>query len=135
VLDLFQAASSGHDGTLSTMHASSPRDALTRLEMMATYSDFSLPLLTVRQMMASAIDLIVYQERMRDGSRKVLRIVELVGVQGDAIVTQDLFEFRQTGVQEGRIVGYHSATGTIPRCLGRIHAAGIDLPMSVFTPK
>jgi len=135
VLDLFQAASTGHDGTLATMHATSPRDVLTRLEMMATYSDLTLPLLTVRQMMASAIDLITYQERMRDGTRKVLKVVEVVGMQGDMVVTQDLFEYRQTGVQEGRLTGYHTATGNVPRCLARLGAAGIDLPISVFTPK
>ena len=134
-LDLFQAASTGHDGTLATLHATSPRDALARLEMMATYSDLTLPLLTVRQMMASAIDLITYQERMRDGTRKVLKVVEVVGMQGDMVVTQDLFEYRQTGFQEGRITGYHTATGNIPRCLVRLGEAGIDLPMSVFTPK
>jgi pilus assembly protein CpaF len=135
VLDLFQAASTGHDGTMATMHAASLRDVLTRLEMMATYSDFTLPLLTVRQMMASAINLITYQERMRDGTRKMLKVAEVVGMQGDIVVTQDLFEFRQIGFQEGRISGYHTATGNIPRCLGRLSEAGIDLPVSVFTPK
>jgi len=135
VLDLLEAANTGHDGTLATMHATSPRDALNRIEMMATYSDFSLPLLTVRQMMASAIDLITYQERMRDGSRKMIKVVEVVGMQGDRVMTQDLFEFRQTGVQEGRITGYHTATGSIPRCLDRLAAAGIELPMDMFRPK
>jgi pilus assembly protein CpaF len=135
VLDLFQAANTGHDGTLATMYATSPRDVLARLEMMATYSDFSLPLLTVRQMMASAIDLITYQERLRDGTRRMVKIVEVVGMQGDMVVTQDLFEFRQTGSQEGAISGQYTATGNVPRCLIRLSEAGIDLSMSVFAPK
>jgi pilus assembly protein CpaF len=132
VLDLLQAASTGHDGILATMHATSPCDVLTRLEMMATYVDSTLPLLTVRQMLALAIDLITYQESMRDGTRKMLKVVEIVGMQGDMVVTQDLFEYRQTDLREGRISGYHTATGNIPQCLDRLGKAGIDLPMSVF---
>jgi pilus assembly protein CpaF len=133
--DLLQAMNTGHDGTAFTIHASSPRDALARLEMQVTYADLSVPLLSIRQMMASAIDLITYQERMPDGTRKVLKVTEVTGMQGDIIELQDIFEFRQTGVEDGRIRGHFTATGRIPGFLNRIQTAGIELPLSLFTPK
>jgi len=134
-LDLFQAMNTGHDGTLFTIHASSPRDALTRLEMMVTSANPSLPLLNVRRQMASAIDLITHLERLRDGTRKVLKVTEVVGMQGDVVMLQDIFEFRQTGVKNTKITGHFTATGHIPRFLDRIRAAGVDLPLSLFTPQ
>lgn len=133
-LDLFQAMNTGHDGSMMTIHASSPRDVLVRLETMTTMANLSLPLLTIRQMMASAIDLIIYQERMQDGTRKLLKVTEVVGMQGDVVMLQDIFEFRQTGVRDGKITGHHTAAGHIPRFLDRIQAAGIELPLSLFTP-
>jgi pilus assembly protein CpaF len=133
--DLLQAMNTGHDGTVFTIHANSPRDALARLEMQVTYADLSVPLLSIRQMMASAIDLITYQERMQDGSRKVLKVTEVTGMQGDIVELQDIFEFRQTGVEDGRIRGHFTATGRIPGFLNRIQTAGIELPLSLFTPK
>jgi pilus assembly protein CpaF len=135
VIELLQAMTTGHDGTMFTIHANSPRDALARLETTATAANPSLPLLNVRQQMASAIDLITYQERLQDGSRKILKVTEVVGMQGDVILLQDIFEFRQTGVKEGRITGIFTATGYIPSFLNRIRAAGIDLPLSLFTPQ
>ena len=134
-LDMFQAINTGHDGSMMTVHASNPRDVLTRLETMATMANLSLPLLTIRQMMASAINLITHQERLRDGRRKMLKVTEVVGMQGDTIMLQDIFEFRQTGVQEGVITGYHTATGHIPKCLNRIRESSIELPMDLFTPR
>ena len=134
VLDLYQAMNTGHDGTMMTVHASGPRDVLIRLETMATMANLSLPLLTVRQMMASAIDLITHQERLRDGTRKILKVTEVVGMQGDVVMLQDIFEFRQTGIKDGKVTGYHTATGHIPKRLDRIQASGTEIPMSIFTP-
>ncbi len=133
--DLFHAMNTGHDGTMMTVHASNVRDVLTRLETAITLSFPALPLLSVRQQMASALDLITYQERLRDGSRKVLKVAEVVGMQGDVIVLKDIFEFRQTGVENGKIKGHFTATGHIPRFLDRFQAAGIELPLSLFTPQ
>jgi pilus assembly protein CpaF len=120
---------------MMTVHANSVRDVLTRLETAITLSLPSLPLLSVRQQMASALDLITHQERLRDGSRKILKVTEVVGMQGDVIELQDIFEFRRTGVEDGKIQGHFTATGHIPRFLNRIRATGIDLPMSAFTPQ
>ena len=133
--DLFQAMNTGHDGTLMTIHANNVRDVLSRLEAVITLSFPSLPLLSVRQQMASALDLIVYQERLRDGSRKILKVAEVVGMQGDVIELQDIFEFRRTGMEGGKITGQFDATGRIPRFMNRIQAMGIDLPPDIFTPR
>jgi pilus assembly protein CpaF len=133
--DLFQAMNTGHDGTMMTVHANSIRDVLARLETAITLSFPSLPLLSVRQQMASALDLITHQERLRDGSRKILKVTEVVGMQGDVIELQDIFEFRQTGVENGKMKGHFTATGHIPRFLDRFQAAGIELPLSLFTPR
>ena len=133
VVDLLQAMSTGHNGTMFTVHAGGARDALTRLEMMASSADPSVPLLNLRHKVASAVDLITYQERLRDGSRKILKVAEVTGMQGDAIGLQDVFEFRETGVDEqGKIVGDFAATGHVPGFLDRIKAAGVDLPMALF---
>lgn len=134
VLDLLQAMNTGHDGTMTCIHANSPRDALARLETMVLMANPSLPLLNVRQQIASAIDLITHQERLRDGGRKLLKVTEVLGMQGDVVALQDIFEFRKTGVKDAKITGYHTASGHIPRFLDRIQAAGVDLPLSLFTP-
>jgi pilus assembly protein CpaF len=135
VLDLLQAMNTGHDGSLTTVHAASPGDALTRLETMVNFANLSLPPLNVRQWVAAAIDLITYQERMPDGSRRMLKVTEVAGMQGDVITTRDVFEFRETGAQKDQVSGYHTATGYIPRFLPRIAQAGVELPLSMFTPK
>jgi Flp pilus assembly CpaF family ATPase len=133
VFDLLQAMNTGLEGTIFRIHATGPRDALSRLEMMATFANPSIPLLMIRRMMASAVDVVTYQERMLDGSRKVTKVSEVVGMQGDAIEVQDIFEFRQTGVGEGgRIVGEFVATGYVPTFLDRIRASGIDLSEDFF---
>jgi pilus assembly protein CpaF len=133
VFDLLQAMNTGLEGTIFRIHATGPLDALSRLEMMATFANPSIPLLMIRQMMASAIDIVTYQERMLDGTRKVTRVSEVVGMQGDVVEVQDIFEFRQTGVDEhGRIVGKFVATGYVPTFLDRIRASGIDLSEDFF---
>jgi pilus assembly protein CpaF len=136
VFDLLQAMNTGLEGTIFRIHATGPLDALGRLEMMATFANLSIPLLMIRQMMASAIDLIVYLERLLDGSRKVMKVSEVVGMQGDVVEVRDIFEFRQTGVDEGRkIVGEFVATGYVPTFLDRIEAMGIDLPKDLLASR
>lgn len=135
ILSLLQAMNTGHDGCMMTVHASGPRNALSRMETMAAYADVSIPVLAVREMMASAFDVIVSHERLRDGKRKMLKITEVVGMQGDVIELQDIFEFRQTGMSEGKMTGHFTPTGYIPRFLDRIHAVGVELPLSFFTPR
>jgi pilus assembly protein CpaF len=140
LLDLLYAMDRGHDGTLIGLHANSPRDALDRIEMLATSANPSIPLLNVRRTVAAAVNMIVHIERLRDGSRKVLKITEVVGMTGDAIAVQDIFEFRQTGMEEGRIQGYFTPTGRIPHFLGAPWRAGVDhpeaaFPVDFFTPR
>jgi pilus assembly protein CpaF len=134
-IDVFQALNTGHDGSMITIHANGPRDALDRLETMVYMAMPSLPLLQVRRQIASAVDLITYQERLRDGTRKVLRVSEVVGMQGDVILVQDIFKFQETGMVDGRIQGQFLPTGTIPTFLKKIHASGVTVPMSLFTPQ
>ena len=135
-MDMLQAIDTGHDGTMFTIHAVGPRDALTRLEMMATSANPMVPLLNVRQKIAATIDLIVAVERLHDGSRKILKVSEVTGMQGDVVGLQDIFEFRETGVDEaGKIVGHFTATGHTPRFVERIKAAGVDLSPDLFTPQ
>ncbi len=133
-LDLLQAMNTGHGGGLMTVTANSVRDVLARLEVTATYSDLAIPLLSIRKMVAAAIDLIVYLERLPDGRRKVLKVAEVAGMQGDAVMVQDIFEFQPAGLKEGQIEGQFGPTGQIPKCLSRIKARGIELPLSLFTP-
>lgn len=139
--DLFEAMNTGHDGTLMSIHAESAHDALTRLEMMVTSAHPSLPLQNVRRQMASAIDLITFQERLRDGSRKILKVAEVRGMKGDVIELQDIFEFQQPDIKEhaGRnnptTSGHFITTGHIPEFLERIETAGVKLSRDLFTPK
>lgn len=134
VLDFLQAINTGHDGALTTIHATSPRDALSRLETMVLLDTPSIPVLNVREMITLAIDLIVQQARLRDGSRKVIKIAEVQGMQGDLIILSDIFDFHQAGVKEGKIVGQLVSTGRIPHFVERLMAAGLDLPQDIFTP-
>ncbi|MCP5101612.1 MAG: CpaF family protein, partial [Chloroflexi bacterium] len=134
VLDVFQAMNTGHDGTMMTMHANSPRDVLARLEAMATMSTISVPLLTIRQQLATAVHIITQQDRLPDGSRKITKISEVLGMRGDVIEVQDIFEYRRTGLENGRVKGNFVATGYIPSFLREFHEIGINLPMSMFTP-
>lgn len=131
-LDMLQAMNTGHDGSLTTVHSNGPRDTLARLETMVLMAGMELPLRAIREQIASALNLIVHQERMRDGSRKVVNITEVVGMEGDTIVTQDLFTFEQTGFDDGRIQGQLRPTGIRPRFTPRLEAANIFLPASIF---
>ncbi|SHI69417.1 CpaF family protein [Desulfofundulus thermosubterraneus] len=132
-LDMLQAMNTGHDGSLTTGHANSPRDMLSRLETMVLMAGMDLPVRAIREQIASAVDLIVQQSRLKDGSRKVTHITEVLGMEGETIVMQDIFIFEQTGVDEmGRVVGRFTATGIRPRFMPRLEAAGISLPPDIF---
>ena len=132
-LDMLQAMNTGHDGSLTTLHANSPRDALSRLETMVLMAGMDLPLKVVRQQISSAVDLIIQQTRLKDGSRKVTAITEVVGMEGDVIVLTDIFKFEQTGVGEnGKILGELKPTGIRPIFTPRLEAAGFKLGAEVF---
>jgi pilus assembly protein CpaF len=131
-LDMLQAMNTGHDGSMSTGHANSPRDMLARLETMVLMAGMDLPLRAIREQTASAVDLIVHQNRLKDGSRKIVNITEVQGMEGDVIVMQDVFTFEQTGVTEGRIDGRLKPTGIRPKFAERFEAAGIHLPPDTF---
>ena len=131
-LDMLQAMNTGHDGSMTTAHSNSPRDTLARLETMVLMAGMDLPLRAIREQISSAIDLIVHQERFRDGSRKVVQITEVQGMEGDVIVMQDIFVFQQTGYENGRVVGRLRPTGIRPKFMDRIETAGIFLPPDMF---
>ena len=134
-LDMLQAMNTGHDGSLTTGHANSPRDMLSRLETMVLMAGMDLPVRAIREQVASAIDLIIQQNRFRDGSRKVTHITEVQGMEGEIIVLQDLFIFRQTGVDEnGKIRGQYISTGIRPKFYSQLEDAGIHLDHSIFSP-
>ncbi len=135
VLDMLQAMNTGHDGSLSTVHANSTRDALSRIETMVLMSGIALPVRAMRDYIASALDLIIQLSRLSDGTRKLVRVTEIVGMEEDVITTQDIFLFEQQGVDEqGRVRGYHRATGVRPRFCERLERAGIQLPPDLFDP-
>jgi len=131
-LDMLQAMNTGHDGSMTTAHSNSPRDTLARLETMVMMAGMDLPVRAIREQVSSAIDLIVHQERLRDGSRKVVSITEVSGMEGDVITTTELFTFEQTGIENGKIVGKLRPTGLRPKFMGKLEAAGIHLPASIF---
>jgi len=131
-LDMLQAMNTGHDGSMTTAHANTPRDALSRVETMCLMAGMDLPVRAIREQMASAIDLICQQERMRDGTRKVTAITEVSGMEGDVITMTDLFTFEQTGVEGGKVMGRLRPTGLRPKFIDKIEASGISLPPSIF---
>src|SRR5687768_1180703 len=131
-LDMLQAMNTGHDGSMSTGHANTPRDMLSRLETMVLMSGMDLPLRAIREQIASAVDLIVHQNRLKDGSRKITHITEVQGMEGDVIVMQDVFIFEQTGVEDGKIQGRLKPTGIRPHFVERFEVAGIHLPPNIF---
>jgi pilus assembly protein CpaF len=134
-LDMLQAMNTGHDGSLTTLHANSPRDAISRMETMVLMAGMDLPLKVVRQQISSAVDLIIQQSRLKDGSRKVTAITEVVGMEGDIVVLTDIFKFEQTGIGEnGKIMGELKATGIRPIFGPRLEAAGIKLGAEIFMP-
>ena len=132
-LDMLQAMNTGHDGSLTTIHANSPRDALHRLDTMVAMANLNIPEKAIRQQTASAVNLIVQASRMLDGTRKVTAISELTGMEGDVITMQDIFVFERMGItQDGRVRGRFRATGIRPKCTERLAASGVQLPMNMF---
>lgn len=131
-LDMLQAMNTGHDGSMTTAHANAPRDALSRIETMCLMAGMDLPVRAIREQMASAVDLICQQERMRDGTRKITTITEISGMEGDVITMTDIFVYEQTGVENGRIMGRLRPTGLRPKFMDKIETAGIHLPPSIF---
>jgi pilus assembly protein CpaF len=131
-LDMLQAMNTGHDGSLTTAHANSPRDTIARLEVMSLMAGMDLPVRAIREQISSAVDIIIQQERLRDGTRRVVKVTEVQGMEGDVITLSDIFEFEQTGVEAGKVIGRTKPTGLRPKFIDRIEAAGIHLPPSVF---
>jgi pilus assembly protein CpaF len=131
-LDMLQAMNTGHDGSMSTGHANTPRDMLSRLETMVLMAGMDLPLRAIREQISSAVDLIVHQNRLKDGSRKIVNITEVQGMEGDVIVMQDVFVFEQTDVQEGKIMGRLKPTGIRPHFVEKFEVMGIHLPPNIF---
>jgi pilus assembly protein CpaF len=132
-LDMLQAMNTGHDGSLTTGHANSPRDMLTRLETMVLMAGMELPAKAIREQIASAVDLIVQQSRLKDGSRKITYITEVQGMEGEVVTLQDIFIFEQTGVDEtGRILGRLKPTGIKPKFFEKFEVSGIKLPPDLF---
>ena len=135
-LDMLQAMNTGHDGSLTTVHANTPRDAISRIETLVLMAGMDLPLKVVRQQVSSAVDLIVQQTRLKDGQRKVTAVTEVAGMEGDVIVLSDIFKFNQEGVTtDGKVLGEVSATGIRPNFTPRLVAAGFKLSAEIFAPK
>ena len=132
-LDMLQAMNTGHDGSLTTVHANTARDALARIETMIAMGTTNLPERAMRQQIASALQLVVQQTRLSDGSRKVTSVSEITGMEGDVITMQDIFLFEKVGVtQDGKVIGRFRATGVRPKCCERMKASGIHLPPDMF---
>jgi pilus assembly protein CpaF len=131
-LDMLQAMNTGHDGSMSTGHANSPRDMLSRLETMVLMAGVDLPLRAIREQVSSAVDLIVHQSRLKDGTRRITNITEVQGMEGDVIVMQDVFVFEQTGITEGKIQGRLRPTGIRPKFVEKFDVMGIHLPRGLF---
>ena len=131
-LDMLQAMNTGHDGSMSTGHANSPRDMLARLETMVLMAGVDLPLRAIREQVSAAVDLVVQQSRLKDGTRRIVNITEVQGMEGDVIVMQDVFVFEQTGVVDGKIQGRLRATGIRPKFVEKFEVKGIHLPRGLF---
>jgi pilus assembly protein CpaF len=131
-VDMLQAMNTGHDGSMTTIHANSPRDALRRIETMVMMAGMDLPLKAIREQVSSSMELVVQLERMRDGSRKVVKVSEVQGMEGETIVMQDVFKFEQTGINNGIIEGTQKSTGLRPRFLHKLIENGVNLPDNVF---
>jgi pilus assembly protein CpaF len=135
-LDMLQAMNTGHEGSLTTIHANDTRDALARLEMMVTMAGFEMPLAVIRNYIATAVRLVVHVSRLKGGARRLTRISEIVGLKGRKhYLVRDVFGFRQTAVRGGRAVGEFYATGYVPRFLPRLQAAGVELPAELFAER
>jgi pilus assembly protein CpaF len=134
-LDMLQAMNTGHDGSLTTVHANTPRDALSRIETMVSMSGISFPMKALRAQMASAIDVVVQVARNEDGRRRVVSLQEINGMEGDIITMSELFTFERSGLDaDGKVLGRLKATGVVPAFYKRLTERGIELPVAVFTP-
>ena len=130
---MLQAMNTGHDGSISTIHANSSRDALSRIETMILLSGIAPPVRAIREYVSAALDLVIHLARLSDGTRKIVRVTEVVGMEEDVITTQDIFVFEQKGVDgDGRVLGAHRATGVRPRFAEKLAQAGVPLPREVF---
>jgi pilus assembly protein CpaF len=135
-LDMLQAMNTGHDGSLTTLHANSPRDALARLETLVLMAGMDLPLRAIREQIASAVDVVIHESRFSDGTRKVTHISEVVGLEGDRTTMQDIFVFTQKGVEkQGRVTGQFVPTGSVPTFMDEVAARGVSIDLSLFDPK
>lgn len=133
-LDMLQAMNTGHEGSLTTVHSNSARDTLHRVETMVMMAGMELPLRAIREQIAAAFDMVIQLERVLDGSRKIVQVTEVQGMEGDIIVMQDIFRFIQTGVVDGKVQGSFQPMGVCPKFMERIEAMGIDIPPSTFAP-
>ncbi|GBD22348.1 Putative conjugal transfer protein [bacterium HR28] len=131
-LDMLQAMNTGHDGSMTTIHSNSPRDTLHRLETMVLMAGMDLPVRAIREQIASALDLIIHMARLKDGSRKIVAITEVQGMEGDVIVLQDIFVFEQTGYENGKVIGRIKPTGVRPKFVEKFEVANIYLPPTIF---
>jgi pilus assembly protein CpaF len=131
-LDMLQAMNTGHDGSMTTIHSNSPRDSLRRIETMVLMAGMELPLKAIREQVASAIQLVVHVDRLRDGTRKVVQVTEVQGMEGETILMQDLFTFQQTGLTNGRVMGLIKSTGLRPKFAEKFAMNNIELPADIF---
>ena len=131
-LDMLQAMNTGHDGSMTTAHSNGPRDTLSRIETMTLMAGMDLPVRAIREQISSAINVVVHQERLKDGTRKVVNITEVSGMEGDVITMTDVFTFEQSGYENGKVVGRLRPTGLRPKFIDKIEASGIHLPASIF---
>jgi pilus assembly protein CpaF len=133
VLDMLQAMNTGHDGSMTTIHSNGPRDALHRLENLVLMAGHNLPDRAIREQVASALELMVHVSRLSDGTRRILSVQELLGMEGPVVTMQEIFRFVQTGLDgDGKVLGHFEATGIVPRCSDRIRLSGVDLPHEIF---
>ena len=133
-IDMLQAMNTGHDGSITTLHANTPRDALSRLETMISMANLSLPERAMRQQIASAVDVVIQASRLSDGTRKIMSIAEIVGMEGDIITMQEIFMYERLGTDEnGKVIGRFRPSGIRPRFADRLRSYGIELPASLFT--
>ena len=133
-LDMLQAMNTGHEGSLSTIHANSPRDALSRLETLVLMAGVDLSSRAIREQIVSAIDLIYHVERSQDGRWRLTYVSEITGLESDVPLLQDIYRYEAAGFRDGRLEGRHSATGIVPRCVEPIRARGAEVPMHWFHP-
>jgi len=122
----------GHDGSMTTIHSNGPRDTLRRIETMVMMAGMDLPLKAIREQVAGAVELVIHVERMKDGTRKIVNVSEVQGMEGDTVVMQEIFVFDQTGIKNGKVQGKMKPTGLRPRFLPKLVANGINIPDNVF---